>query len=172
MYYVTSLCVGTKFTPVKDVWSYRVLDKCKHAKTLLFTDTSILLNTAFQSNRHGYIWALRLMHNIKLLNDNVPIVMCDLDVIIEKDIQPLVDLPYDIIISTEIGGDKAYPTVCSAKLGFGVCCGFMVIKPTDEARRTILSIFNNMEKFKYNTYDDQVNFMHYILCNNRAIGFR
>ena len=70
-------------------------------------------------------------HNLDLLlRTDKPIVMCDLDVIIEKDIKPIIDLPFDIIISTEIGGSKSYPKECSSVLGFGVCCGFMVLKPT------------------------------------------
>jgi hypothetical protein len=90
--------------------------------------------------------------------------MCDLDVIVEKDLQPIVELPYDIIISTEIGGTNAYPKECSQKLGFGVCCGFMILKPS--STKIMTDIFKNMESKKYNTYDDQVNVMNYIVNNN------
>jgi hypothetical protein len=101
------------------------------------------------------------------MQSTIPIVMCDLDVIIEKDIQPIVNLPYDIIISTEIGGSNAYPKECSAKIGFGVCCGFMVIKQT--AKQIMLNIYKNMSCKEYNTYDDQVNLMNYIVNNNYTI---
>jgi hypothetical protein len=43
---------------------------------------------------------------IKILETDQIAVHCDIDVIIEKDLKHLVDLPYDIIISKEIGGAK------------------------------------------------------------------
>jgi hypothetical protein len=168
-YYITTLCCGSKYSPIKNTWYDRVNTKCKNAEIKIFEDFYILDNSSFEQNFIGYIWAIRLKHNIDLLlQNNKPIVMCDLDVIIEKDIQPLVELPFDIIISTEIGGNKSYPQECSILLGFGVCCGFMILKPS--AKKVILQIFENMKSKKYNTYDDQVNFMNYIVNNDYTIN--
>lgn len=161
-YYITTFCYGPKYEPVKDKWYNRISEKCKNAEIVIFNDISILNNTLFEPNFPGFIWALRLKHNINLLSlTKKPIVMCDLDVIIEKDIQPLVDLPFDIIISTEIGGPEAYPKNCSSKLGFGVCCGFMILKKS--SLQFMNNIFKNMETKKYNTYDVEVNLMNYIV---------
>jgi len=168
-YYVTTLCYGHKYLPIKDVWLNRVSNRCKNSEIVVFSDVSILHNSKFQINFPGYIWAIRFKHNLDLLlRTNKPIVMCDLDVIIEKDIQPILDLPFDIIISTEIGGSQSYPKECSSKLGFGVCCGFMVIKPT--AKKIMFEIFKNMETKKYNTYDDQVNMMNYIVNSDYKLS--
>lgn len=161
-YYITTFCYGSKYEPVKEKWYNRVTEKCKNAEIVVFNDISVLNNTLFDTNFPGYIWAIRFKHNLDLLLlTNKPIVMCDLDIIIEKDIQPIIDLPFDIIISTEIGGSNAYPKECSSKLGFGVCCGFMVLKNTSS--EFISEIFKNMELKKYNTYDDQINLMNHIV---------
>jgi hypothetical protein len=167
-YYVTTLCYGPKYSPIKDIWCNRIINKCTNSEIIVFSDISVLNNSQFQQNFPGYIWALRFKHNLDLLlRIDKPIVMCDLDVIIEKDIQPIIELPFDIIISTEIGGSNSYPKDCSSRLGFGVCCGFMVVKPT--AKKIMLDIFKNMETKKYNTYDDQVNLMNYIVNNKYDI---
>ena len=94
------------------------------------------------------------------------IVSCDIDIIIEKDIQPLINLPYDIIFSKEINGDKAYPQHCTSKLGFGICAGFCIFK--QNAISFINKIFEIMKSNK-TTYDDQVIIMEYILENNKKI---
>jgi hypothetical protein len=147
----------------------RIVEKCKNAEIVIFDDILILNNTLFESNFHGYIWAIRFKHNLDLLSiTNRPIVMCDLDVIIEKDIQPIIELPFDIIISSEIGGSNAYPKECSQKLGFGLCCGFMVLKKS--SIHFLSNIFENMKLKKYKTYDDQVNFMNYIVNNKYDIS--
>jgi hypothetical protein len=162
MYYITTFCYGQKYYPLKNIWYDRTSKKCTYAKIVIFEDITVLRNTVFDQTFPGYIWAIRFKHNLNLLfKINKPIVMCDLDVIIEKDIQAIVDLPFDIIISTEIGGPNSYPKDCSNKLGFGVCCGFMVLKPT--IKNIMLEIFKNMASKKYNTYDDQVNIMNYIV---------
>jgi hypothetical protein len=168
MYYITSFCHGPKYQVVKEKWIQRVKEKCIGAEIVIFDDITILKNSAFEPMFSGYIWALRLKHNINLLiRCKNPIVMCDLDVIVEKNLQPIVDLPYDIIVSTEIGGAESYPKECSKILGFGVCCGFMILKPS--STNFLLNIFKNMENKKYNTYDDQVNLMNHIVNNKYQI---
>jgi len=167
-YYITTFCYGNKYAPILSKWKERVAKKCNNSYIKVFDNVNILQNSLFFPNYPGYIWAIRFKHNLDLLMKNdIPIVMCDLDVIIEKDIEPIVQLPFDIIISKEIGEANAYPKECSAKLGFGVCCGFMVIKPT--AKKFILQIFKNMYSKEYKTYDDQVNIMNHIVNNNYIV---
>ena len=168
-YYITTFCYGQKYAPIKDIWCNRIKNKCKNTEIVIFENIDVLNNQLFYPNFPGYIWAIRFKHNLDLmLRINKPIVMCDLDVIIEKDIQPLIDLPFDIIISTEIGGSNSYPKDCSSKLGFGVCCGFMVLKPT--SKKIMFDIFKNMESRKYSTYDDQVNLMNYIVNSDYILS--
>lgn len=159
-YYITSLCIlQSKYSFIKDKWIERTKNKCKNGEIIIFEHNYI---------DHNIIWKTRLEENIKIIKkSNLPIVMCDLDVIIEKDIQPLVTLPYDIIISQEIGNNKAYPQDCSSILGFGACMGFAIFKPT--AFFILERIYNDMIKNTYYTQDDQVVFMKTIVNNSRYI---
>jgi hypothetical protein len=91
-YYITTFCYGNKYTPILSKWRERINKKCKNCMIKVFDNVNILQNTLFIPNYPGYIWAIRFKHNLDLLmKNNIPIVMCDLDVIIEKDIQPLTD---------------------------------------------------------------------------------
>jgi len=94
------------------------------------------------------------------MKEKIKVIHIDLDIIIEKDIQQLIDLPYDIIISKEIGGPKAYPPECSSKIGFGVCSGFYILHPSSISFMS--NILNFMKTYKFNNYSDQVNLMNYI----------
>jgi hypothetical protein len=168
-YFLTTFCYGKKYEPILSKWTERIKEKCSNCEIKVFNDINVLSNTLFTQNYPGYIWAIRLKHNLDLLlKTSIPVVMCDLDVIIEKDIQPIVNLEFDIIISKEIGESNAYPKDCSEKLGFGVCCGFMILKQT--AKEFMLNVFKNMSFKTYNTYDDQVNLMNYIVNNNYTVS--
>jgi hypothetical protein len=167
-YYVTTFCYGSKYEPILSKWRERVAQKCKNSYITIFDNVNVLNNSLFFSNYPGYIWAIRFKHNLDLLMKNkIPVVMCDLDVIIEKDIESIVELPFDVIISKEIGESNAYPKDCSSKLGFGVCCGFMVIKPS--AKKFMMQIYKNMYSKEYETYDDQVNIMKHIVNNDHLV---
>jgi hypothetical protein len=65
-----------------------------------------------------------------LITTNKPVVHIDIDLIIKKDIEPLINMNYDIIFSKEIGEDLAFPKECSKILWFGICSGFYIIKPS------------------------------------------
>ena len=166
-YYVTTFCSGDTYTPIVEKWIERIKQKCVNSITEIFTSCSIHLNYGL-----SYAWwdVVRLHNNINLLKDHQkPVVHIDLDIIIEKDIEPIVELPYDIIISTEIGKDEAYPKECSKILGFGVCSGFYVIKPT--ALKFMTNIYNLMINQHYNNYSDQVTLMNYIVNNEYTISY-
>ena len=121
-----------------------------------------ILHLQFQL--HNQFLVLLLNKNILLcLKENKPVIHIDVDIIIEKDLKIIVDLPYDLIISTEIGGDESFPKECSKKLGFGVCSGFYVLKKS--ALNFMLKILNNMKNKLYNSFSDQVNIMNYIVNN-------
>lgn len=161
-YYITSCCFGDKFNQIVPHWSKRIIEKCPNTQIVLWTDQNCKITIPKQ-----YAWwdIIRLQNNINLLAQTV--VHIDLDIIVEKDIAPIVDLPYDIIISTEIGGDKAYPPECSSRLGFGVCSGFYVLKPS--CNDFIRKIYDSMVCRKYNTYSDQVTLMNTIVRANHDI---
>jgi len=167
--YITTLCIGNKYLPIKQHWVNRVKEKCNKSEIVIFDNTSGFGDKGFNVNMFEFIWAYRWKHNLDLLTKyNKPVVMCDLDIIIEKDIDKLVDSPYDIVISREIGGDKCYPQDCSSKLGFGICCGFMIVKPS--AIHFMNNIFSNMKMRKYNTYDDQVSIMKHIVNSKYSVN--
>jgi hypothetical protein len=166
-YFITSICFGEKYEPIKEHWIKRINEKCKPNEIYIIDKTNI--NT-FEINSFDYGWwdIVRLKNNISLtLKNNKPIVHIDMDIIIENDIEELVNLPYDLIFSTEIGGNKSFPKECSQKLGFGVCTGFYIIKKN--ACNFMLKILHNMKNKIYNSFSDQVNIMNYIVNNNYNI---
>ena len=161
MFNITTLCIGNKYSSILEHWIKRINQKCTNHNIVVF-DKILTDLSEFNKNISGYVWLIRFKSNIELLlKENIPIVMCDINCIIEKDISKLLDIKADIIISQEIGGDNAYPKEISKILGFGCCCGFMILKPN--SKNVLLNILNNMKQNKYNTYDDQVNLMKYIV---------
>ena len=157
-YYVTTFCYGDKYKPILQKWFERITNKCKNITCLIFNNINIKLNYGFK-----YAWwdLVRLYNNLILIKtNNKPVVHIDLDLIIEKDIKPLVDLQYDLIISKEIGENEAYPKECSKILGFGICSGFYIMKPT--AYNFMTNLYDIMSNNKTN-YSDQVNLMNYIV---------
>jgi hypothetical protein len=102
---------------------------------------------------------LRLKYIIDLLlREKKPIVHCDIDIILEKNIEELVNLPYSTIISKEHFGNQAYPKECSQLLGFGVCTGFYIVKY--ESVPFLLQLYKSMFKKEFGVYSDQVTMMH------------
>jgi len=164
-YIITTLCLGDKFSQVKKHWLDRTREKCKKTKDIVvFDETNITQDEIHSLNEYAWWDIIRLRKNIGLSSTRtIPIVQIDMDIILEKDIQSIIELPYDFIISTEIGGNKSFPRECSEKLGFGVCTGFYVVKPTSIPflQKIVENIFNK----KYNSVSDQVNIMNYIVNN-------
>lgn len=163
-YCITTFCYGEKYVPISEKWFERITNKCKNMKCIIFNEFNIKLN-------HGlkYAWwdVIRLYNNLSIVaKTNKPVVHIDIDLIIEKDIKPLIDLPYDLIISKEIGEDEAYPKECSKILGFGVCSGFYIIKPS--AHNFMSKLYDTMSNNIVN-YSDQVNLMNYIVNSNYNI---
>lgn len=166
-YIITTICIGAKYEPIKQHWLNRINNKCKHEEVFILDSTNIQ-NSDIPSFEYAWWDLVRLKQNISLcLQNNKPIAHIDIDVIIENDIKEIVNLPYDFIISTEIGGNKSFPKECSQILGFGVCSGFYIIKK--ESISFMLNILNNMKNNKYNSLSDQVNIMNYIVNNTYQI---
>lgn len=164
-YFITAFCFGSKYKDVQEHWDKRIREKCKNAVPIIFRNTE----------RKEYLqpieawWDVIRTKNILdlLIKERKPIVQCDLDVIVEKDIQPIIDLNFDFIISREHYGDSAYPSECSKKIGFGVCSGFYVVKP--RGFPFLYKIFELMTTLKYGAYSDQVTLMNYIVENSYKI---
>lgn len=168
MYCIATLCYGERYEPILEHWMKRIKDRCPATSIYILNNIPVPDDLVCFNGINGFIWTLRFNKMMNLLNKiNMPVVMCDVDVIIEKDLSPLVELPYDVVISTEIGGSKAYPQHCSSRLGFGVCAGFTIIKPS--AKPFIDNVYNNMKTGKYRTYDDQINLMEHIVNAHTSI---
>ncbi len=164
MYIITTFCFGNKFNNILEHWEKRIKNKTKASEIIINSKINLSIN-----NLEAWWDVVRLNYNIELcLSKLIPIVHCDLDIIIEKDITPLVNLDYDIIISKEIGGNKAYPKDCSEKLGFGICSGFYIIKSS--SINFLKKILNIMYNRTFNSYSDQVCIMNYILNNNYQLN--
>jgi hypothetical protein len=168
MYSIATMCHGSRFEPIFPHWSRRIKERCGDIPIHLLNNMKILENTEFKSDGNGIIWSIRFKNFLDLMkNAKEPIVMCDIDVIIEKNLQSLVDIPYDILISKEIGGEKAYPPHCSKILGFGICAGFGIYKTSSIS--FLNTIYDNMKTNKYGTYDDQINIMEHIVNSTKTI---
>jgi len=159
-YYVSTLCIGERFEPVRPHWEKRVQETTQNAAIVVYDETNV---DQLPISRDDYAWwdVLRMKKNIELLQTNeVPVVHCDLDLILVKDITPIIQLPHDMIVSMEHYGEDAFPKECSQKLGFGLCTGFYVLKPT--CLEFIEGIYSNMLSKKYGSHSDQVCLMNHI----------
>jgi hypothetical protein len=159
-YYVSTLCIGDSYSPIRPHWEKRISQTTKNAGIVVYDESNV---DSLPISRDEYAWwdILRMKKNIQLIKDyNVPVVHCDLDLILVKDITPIVHLPYDIIISMEHYGADAMPKECSKQLGFGVCTGFYILKPSSIV--FIETIYQKMLSKEYDSYSDQVTFMNYI----------
>jgi hypothetical protein len=167
-YRITTLCVGSKYDPIKPHWLDRINKRCTKVQEVHIFDNSNIQKSEIPAFEYAWWDVVRLRKNILLsLEKGVPIVHVDMDIVIETDLEEIVKLPYDFIISTEIGGDRSYPAECSKKLGFGVCSGFYVIKKGGLPFMT--NILKNMSSKKYNSLSDQVNIMNYIVNNTYKV---
>lgn len=146
---------------------------CKTARIVVFDE--LQTNEIFFGKLNSYAWwdVVRLNGILEEFNNNKQdtptILQIDLDVIVEKDLTPLTELPYDVIFSKEIGGDKSYPPECSSVLGFGLCTGFFIMKPTGVDFMS--NILAQMIKKQYGTHSDQVTIMKHIVNTNHTINF-
>jgi hypothetical protein len=167
-YIVTTLCIGKKFEKIRPHWEKRVNQMTTNSLIKIFDNSNInKKDDAFKNiNYEKYAWwdILRLKNNIVLVEQyNKPVIHCDLDLILEKNITEIVNLPYEFIISQEHYGNEAMPINCSSILGFGVCTGFYIIKPS--SLPFIKQIFNMMKNEYYDSYSDQITISNYIREN-------
>lgn len=167
---IISFNFGNKYMSIKEHWLKRVNQKCGKFNNVIIISDDILKKIDFPLNNEYAWWDIVRLNFIieQLKNDNKPVIHIDQDIIIEKNIKPLIDLPYDIIISTEIGKEKAFPSECSSKLGFGVCSGFYILKVS--SIDFMKNILNNMKTKKYGSYSDQVNLMNYIVNGDYVLS--
>ena len=101
----------------------------------------------------------RLTYGIQLLEEGHTYVHCDLDIMLLKPIDALVNLPYDIIYESE--GSAGWPLECSRVTGWGVCTGFSVAKP--RALGFCKALLADMMAKKYEGIEgDQWTLMHNI----------
>jgi hypothetical protein len=165
MYFITTFCFGNKYGPILSKWSQRIKEKCKNGQMFVLGECNVNLKYGF-----GYAWwdVVRMHNNIHIISSTkLPVNHIDMDLIVEKDVESLVNLKYDLIFSREIGGNQAFPKECSSKLGFGICSGFYIMKPS--ALEFMTKIFELMSNYTYNSYSDQVTIMNYIVNNKHVV---
>lgn len=167
-YYITTFCYGYKYTPILEKWVSTIKNTCKNALIQIIDNCNIHLNVG---QEYGWWDLVRLNHNLNILTKECKAVInVDIDLIIKKDIEPLVNLDYDLIFSKEIGGDCAFPQECSKILGFGICSGFYIIKPSGlNFMKKIYDIMTNY--YTFNSYSDQFNIMNYIVRNQHVVKY-
>lgn len=162
MFNISTICFGYQYNTVRNEWEKRIREKCKLKNLFIWKEDEQYEKDKLNINKEYGFWdVVRLKKNLECISkDKIPIVQIDMDIILEKDIEPIINLPYDFIISTEIGGNQSFPKECSQILGFGVCSGFYIIKETSIEFMEI--ILNNMINKKYGSLSDQVNIMNYV----------
>jgi len=166
-YTITTFSSGDKYSPIENHWKKRVQELHPEAAV------KILRNFIFKKKLSGYAWwdIVRLERMLKILrNKGCPVINCDLDLILAKNIRPLIDLEYDLIISKEVGGDMAFPPEISKQLGFGLCTGFYIAKKGSLPLLT--KTLYSMKTNEYNSNSDQVTLMNYILKNKKSVNFK
>jgi len=166
-YNLISVCIGDRYSIIEPFFANRIKERCPNAKIKIIKDFALDINI---NRDYGWWDIVRMNEIIKLLEtENKPIVHCDIDVIIEKDIEPLINIKYDIIFSKEFGGINAFPKDCSNKIGFGICTGFYIIKPTDNSIKFLKKIYNDMINKFYGSYSDQITLMNTIVNTDFSI---
>jgi hypothetical protein len=167
-YIITTICFGAKYEPIRQHWLNRIKSKCIKNKDIRIFDNTNVEQQEIPSHEYAWWDVVRLNKNISIcLKEKIPVIHVDMDILIENELDHIVQLPYDFIISTEIGGNQSFPKECSQQLGFGVCSGFYIIKP--EALKFMMKILTNMKSKRYNSLSDQVNIMNYIVDNKHNI---
>jgi hypothetical protein len=89
-------------------------------------DIATLKVDAGEALRYGLGDKIRLAHIAARLVDGVTCIQLDVDVELKRNVAPLVELPYDFIVSRAF----AAPDFAAAALGFVACTGFYVAKPS------------------------------------------
>ncbi|MEY2879263.1 MAG: hypothetical protein RLZZ15_1643 [Verrucomicrobiota bacterium] len=161
-YFITTFCDGRKYEAILPHWRRRVAEKCPTAAITVFTVADGVEVLA----RDEWAWSdiIRLERMLALLGAHgKPVIQCDLDVVVEKDLAPLLGLDFDLVFSNEPGG---FPTECSAKVGVGACCGFFILRPAGAPFAARL--LDDMRRRTYGTYADQVALMHRIAASGAA----
>jgi len=174
-YTITSLCFGQKYAPIFSHWLKNTISKCPTADILLPLISPILpfppdevqwlnnrtLPSIFWTGKGEAFWdVLRLENNIDLLSIGKPVVHCDLDMIIVKDLEPLIhwgeSQKIDIIFSKETWGDP-----------LPICSGLYVLYPSSiDFCKKLLTM---MKMKKYGTYSDQNTLRSYIIESGYTI---
>ena len=55
-YYITTLCIGNKYLPIKQHWVNRVNEKCNKSEIVIFDNASGFGNEGFNVNIFEFIW--------------------------------------------------------------------------------------------------------------------
>lgn len=108
----------------------------------------------------------RMMEGLEILKQNRIFIHIDMDIVFNKSFRPLIELPYDIIFSREQNEENGFPLEPCQKIGFGLCSGFYIAKPSDRVREFIKHITETMYARRYNSYSDQVTIMNVLADMN------
>ncbi len=119
-----------------------------------------LVEESGRLHRHSrsHLWVLRTFLVRELISLDRQVIVLDLDAVPVDDVSAMLsDLPEaDIVAQIE---PHSIPADAARKLGFILCCGFMVFYPTDATRRF-------MERYAENVVielDDQVALNHILV---------
>jgi hypothetical protein len=167
---IVTFCEGDTYERVQETWTKRVRERCGGRHDIQVLRSNPVVRNMLHVEKAYAWWDVERLHAvISLLRAGNRVAHIDLDVVVERDLAPLFELPYDLVFSTEISGQDAYPYQCSRILGFGVCTGFYVANPGDNVIRFLNSVFSDMKNRSYGNYSDQVAIMNRLASSDAHI---
>ncbi len=158
---IVTCCYGPRYWLAVDQWTKHIrrfgpwpidivsVDGGRHI------DTDASITTVYVNSPDGELaWgsgdSCRMERVLTHLKGGLACFQIDLDVLLKRDISPLMDLPYDFLIS------RAFkcPPIARGKFGFVACTGFYLAKPgaADLCDRVLQHIASNT----YGSILDQV----------------
>lgn len=164
-YTVTTFCSGPKYEAILPHWRRRVKERCPTAAIAVFSDRDV----GGDVSRHEWGWSDRVrLEQIlaRLAASGNPVIQCDLDVVVESDLAPLVGLDFNLILSADPDG---FPRECSAKVGVGACTGFYILRPTGVP--FVVRLLADMKNRRFGSCADQVALMNHLATAGVAPSF-
>jgi hypothetical protein len=133
---VVTACYGERFWAVVPKWTQHVAALTGLPIEIVSLDGRTYQNEALRIRtkslshhykKAGYGWGdlPRLQHILSLLENDITCIQIDLDVILKRSIDTLIQLPYDLIISRAF----SFPAEVAERFGFVMCTGFFIAKP-------------------------------------------
>lgn len=167
-YIFLTFCDGIKYEVILPHWLNRIQTTCKNCEIVIVNKND--QNIEIDDTIHAWWDVIRMNKIIEFLEKGYTVVHCDIDIIIQRDIEELLEIDADFIISkATTSHDCEYLEHYYNQYGFCICSGFFIAKPSSIS--FLKYIFEKMQKkslkyITYETYSDQCSIMECFIDNN------